>query len=138
MNKSIFILATLLFIMCAGPLSLFAQTTDQIILGNCRECASVCEKTLNYCTNKRGRYGEALTTNALKDCITACKTASEYLARGSNYAQAALSTCMKACSECAKVCDSFKGDKDMKACADECRKTAANCQKIASKPGGNF
>ena len=107
-----------------------AQTTPQIALGNCKACATACEKTLNYCTEKQGKYASATTTNALKDCITACKSASEFLARGSAYSQASMATCINACNECAKTCESFKDDNNMKACADECRKTAGNCSKI--------
>ncbi len=112
--------------------SALAQTTEQISLGNARACTTRCEATLNYCTGKKGRYGEASITNVLKDCITACKTASEFSARGSQYAKEAFATASKACIECAKTCESFKDDDKMLATANECRKTAGNMQKVAT------
>jgi hypothetical protein len=109
-----------------------AQTTQQISLGNVRACAKRCEDTLKYCTEKKGRYGEQATTNVIKDCITACKTASEFMARGSSHGKDAAATAAKACLECAKTLESFKDDDKMLATANECRKTAGNCQKVAA------
>lgn len=109
-----------------------AQTTEQISLGNAKACAERCEATLKYCTDKKGKYGEAHMTNIIKDCITACKTASEFSGRSSQYSKDAFSTAAKACIECAKACESFKDDDKMLATANECRKTASNMQKVAS------
>jgi hypothetical protein len=109
-----------------------AQTTEQISLGNAKACAERCEATLKYCTDKKGKYGEAHMTNIIKDCITACKTASEFSGRSSQYARDAFATAAKACLECAKACEAFKDDDKMLATANECRKTASNMQKVAS------
>jgi hypothetical protein len=110
----------------------FAQNTSEITLGNCKACVSACQKTLDYCTQKGGKYGQETITNALKDCITACKFSGEYLARGSNLGKKSATLCIEACNNCAKSCESFKDDNNMKACADECRKCAGNCQKVAT------
>jgi hypothetical protein len=38
--------------------------------------------------------------------------------------------CVQACNEAAKACDQFKGDLQLTECANECRKTASNLQKV--------
>ena len=110
-----------------------AQTTPEIAKGNCAACQTDLEKTLRYCTDKRGKYAEAQFTNIIKDAITACKMTEEFMTRGSSYQNKAAEICVEACTQCAKACDSFKDDDRLKACANECRKTAGNCSKVALK-----
>jgi hypothetical protein len=132
MKRALKVLAIMLcslLVTCLSSPSL-AQTTPQIAKGNCKVCASACETTLNYCVEKRGRYGEETLTNALKDCVTACKSCGELLARGSRLGKKSAAMCVEACNSCAKSCEAFKDDNNMKACADECRKCAGNCQKV--------
>lgn len=126
---------TIYAILCTLVISLFmvnanAQTTAEIAKGNCKACASECEKALNYCTKKGGQYAQNNIVSSLKDCITACKAAEDYLSRGSSQATKGLNLCTDACMNCAKSCESFKDDNAMRACADECRKCAGNCQKL--------
>lgn len=125
-------LMTVLVSGCVNSMVAFAQTTDQITLDNCRQCAKVCTTTLQYCTEKKGRYGQATVTNALKDAISACKSAEDFIARGSKLQSKLASICAEACTVCAKSCESFKTDATMRSCADECRKCSGNCNKIAS------
>lgn len=107
-----------------------AQTTPEIVKGNCDACAAFCQKTLTYCSTKKGTYTKGTTAAALKDCINACKSSSEYISRGSVFQKRAMALCIDACNNCTKTCESFKDDNNMKACANECRKCAGNCQKI--------
>jgi hypothetical protein len=114
----------------------FAQTTAEIARGNCKACADACQKTLDYCTSKGGKYAEASVTNAMKDCITSCKSTDDLLNRGSAYLEG--KSCLltiDAANNCAKVCDKFAGDNQMAACANECRKCVGNCTKISSTNG---
>lgn len=112
-----------------------AQTTPQIAKGNCKSCAASCQKTLDYCVQKKGPYAEGTITNALKDCVTACKMCAEFLTRGSEFSKKSAALCIDACNNCAKTCDGFKNDSQMKSCTDECRKCAGNCEKVASAAG---
>lgn len=112
----------------------WAQTTAEIAKGNCKSCVEVCQKTLDSCTKKGGKYAETSITNSLKDCITACKMTTDYLNRGSASLQAkACDLTIEACNECAKSMDKFNTDNEMEACANECRKCVGNCQKLCSK-----
>jgi hypothetical protein len=113
--------------------SAYGQTTGEIAKGNCTSCAASCQKTLDYCNTKKGKYGEASVTNSLKDCINACKMTADFLNRGSVGLQPkACDLTVQACNECAKSMDKFNTDNAMQACANECRKCVGNCQKLAS------
>jgi len=130
-----FVLASLLafcFAVGTAVAPSFAQTTEQIARGNCKACADVCQETLNYCVKKKGRHGQQTVTNALKDCITSCKATGEFLARGTAYDSKSAALTVEACLNCAKTVEAFD-DNVMKACANECRKTAGNLQKVAAR-----
>ncbi len=130
MNRML--LAFAAFICCSLICNVpsYGQNTREITKGNCSACAAECQKALDYCAKKGGRYAEGSLTNVLKDCITACNSASEYLTRGSTFSPKAASICIEACNNCAKACESFKDDDKMRATADECRKCAGNCSKV--------
>ena len=124
---------SLAFCMVLASLSgsgAYAQTTQEIAKGNCTACQKKCEEVLSYCKDKTGKYSTANVTNALKDCIAACKMTDEMFERGSNLSAKAAQFNAEACINCAKSCESFKDDDKMNACANECRKTAANCSKL--------
>ncbi len=122
-----------LFAINFGQPAAFAQATSEIARGNCKACAEACQKTLDYCNTKSGKYGEASISNALKDCVTACKSTDDLLNRGSAYLQAkSCALTIDAANNCAKVCDKFPGDTQMSSCANECRKCVGNCSKISS------
>lgn len=132
MKRSISCLAVLL---CAGSLGLWginaeAQTTGEIAKGNAKSCAMTCQKTVDYCNARKGKFSQASVLNTMKDCITTCKTADELLSRSSNLSPKAAAICVEACDECAKACDQYHGDAQLTECANECRKTASNMQKV--------
>lgn len=114
----------------------YSQSTQEITRGNCKACADACHETINYCTKKGGALSEANVTNALKDCATACKMTSEYLARGSELQGKAASLCIQACNSAAKACDQFPKDTRMQGCANETRKCASNLAKVAQSKSG--
>lgn len=126
-------IAVLLFTVTCSTFNspAMAQTTQEIVKGNCDSCSSTCEHTLTYCTVKKGQYDQAAITTALKDCITACKMTADFLSRGSALEPKSADICIAACDTCVKSCESFSGDNNMTACADECRKCASNLQKLA-------
>ncbi|CAN5581903.1 hypothetical protein BH11CYA1_BH11CYA1_26040 [soil metagenome] len=136
MNKLINALLMVLctFVLNAYSLTASAQTTAEIAKNNCDSCANFAAKTLNYCVTKKGNYGKAAMTNALKDVITSCKSSSEFLANASALQKKSAAIAVEACNECIKACggSTVNSDVQIKACADECRKCAANLSKIAN------
>jgi len=135
------LIKTLCLVFCTltfsfGQQAVLAQTTAETARGNCKATAETCQKTIDYCTSKGGKYAEASVTNALKDCITACKSTDDFLNRGSAYLEAKSCTLtIDAANNCAKACDKFNTDNEMLACANECRKCVGNCSKISSGGG---
>jgi hypothetical protein len=107
-----------------------AQTTSEIAKSNCKAASAACQKAVDHCNEKKGNMGQASTTNALKDCIDACKATSQFLERGSRLVPKSAAMTVDACNEAAKICDQFKDDKDMISCANECRKAASNLTKV--------
>jgi hypothetical protein len=122
--------ALCLFAANSFTIDAYAQSTPEIAKGNCQACEKKCEEVLRYCNTKGSKYAAASVTTALKDCIAACKLTDEYFARGSSLAAKAATFNSDACINCAKVCEGFKDDDKMNACANECRKTAGNCSKV--------
>lgn len=122
------------FVFSAYSLSASAQTTAEIAKNNCDSCANFAAKTLNYCVTKKGNYGKASMTNALKDVVTACKSSSEFIANASALQKKSAAIAIEACNECIKACggSTVSSDVNIKACADECRKCASNLGKVAN------
>lgn len=132
MKQFVLSIGLAMFLLNFGAPS-FAQTTAEITRGNCRSCAEICQQTADYCNKKRGQYGEDSVTNALKDCINSCKMTEDFLVRGSKLSGKSSALCFDACNECAKSCDKFPKDKQMANCANECRKSAGNLQKLVQQ-----
>lgn len=129
MKKTIALIG-LMMCLFFGTTNCYAQTTAEIARGNCKNTADVAQKTLEYCNQKAGKFGEASVTNALKDCVNACKMTEDFLLRGSPLSAKSSVLCTEALNSCAKSCDKFPGDAKMTACANECRKSVGNLQKI--------
>jgi hypothetical protein len=98
----------------------------------CKICQKVCEDTLAYCQKKGGKYADAKHINTLKDCILACKTSANFLARNSANHMKSCGFCAAICKICADSCVTFTDDKTMKDCVAECRRCAESCDKMAS------
>src|SRR5438045_1317993 len=84
-----------------------AQTTAEIAKGNCKACSDTCQKTLDYCVKKKGKYAVASVTDALKDCIMVCNMDEKVLNHNSNLQKKAAALNIDACNAAAKACDQF-------------------------------
>ncbi len=115
--------------LCLSPVAM-AQTTPDIAKGNCKMVSDTCQKTLDYVNTKKGKFGKANVTNALKDCITACDMAENYITRGSVLQKKAASLTIDACNSVAKSADQFPDDAKMQKLANEARKCVGNLEKI--------
>ena len=110
-----------------------AQSTTEIARGNCKAASDKCQKTLDYCNQKKGKLGEANVTDALKDCIAVCNSSEKILARNSVLSTKMSAITIEACNMAAKACDQFPSDLTMQSCANEVRKCVGNLQKVAAK-----
>src|SRR5579872_6062827 len=95
----------------------------------CKTCAATCEQTLKYC--RQQGHANLQHIKALQDCISTCKQSADFMKRNSSLQNLACGLCEKACISCAESCATFKGDKIMQACANECHKCAQSCHKMS-------
>lgn len=123
MNRFAQLLVLLLAMTAFSPLMVSGQEAKS---PRCADCASMCEKTLDYFKSKGGKYTEAANLNTLMDCIAACKFNTELKARGSDLHKSAAAVCAKACDKCAKMCESMN-DAALKDCVQMCKDCASMC-----------
>lgn len=130
MKKPLLLLGTTLALCTSAFNPTFAQTTEEISKSNCKKTSDVCQKTLDYCTTKKGKYATDTVTGALKDCIISCNATEKFINRGSGLKKKAAALTIDACNAVAKSCDQFAEDDRMQACANEARKCVGNLQKV--------
>jgi len=98
---------------------------------NCLECHRVCLETLSYCWEQGGRHVERRHLLLLEDCAQLCQTSADFMSRGSDIHPQLCGICADACERCARSCEQFGGDAQMKACADICRRCVESCRQMA-------
>lgn len=131
---SVAVLTAFSTLACSGIYSTAqAQTTTEIARGNCKAASDKCQKTLDYCNQKKGKLGEANVTDSLKDGIAVLNAAEKILARNSILGSKTSLLAIEACQSIAKSCDQFPGDNQMQGCANEVRKCVGNLQKVSTK-----
>lgn len=91
-------------------------------------CHQICLTTIKHCLTQGGKHLEGKHLTLLMDCEGICHLHEDFLLRGSHHHHAICKACGELCEECAKSCESFKGDKAMTACAQACRRCAEVCR----------
>ena len=92
------------------------------------ECHQTVLKTIKHCLEHGGDHVEGKHITLLLDCEGICHLHEDFLLRGSHHHHAICKACEELCEECAKSCETFKGDKPMMACAKACRKCIEACR----------
>jgi hypothetical protein len=120
------------------PIGLFAGVAlaapanpMQQCIQNCASCRAACLKTLAYCRKKGGKHAERDHLRILQDCAEICQTSEGYMRRGSEFHPRTCGLCAEVCDACAKSCEQFPNDAQMKACAAACRRCAKSCHAMA-------
>ena len=88
----------------------------------CANCATTCEKTLEYL---KGKHAEAKNLDKLKDCIALCKASADLKSRSSAHAAKLDQVCKDVCNECAAMCKELK-DPALADCIKSCE-TCHDC-----------
>ncbi len=132
MKKQLLLVGTSIALCASAFCPAFAQTTEDISKGNCKRTSDVCQKTLDYCNTKKGKYGADNVTGVLKDCIISCNATEKFINRNSSLKKKAAALSIDACNAVAKSCDQFGEDDKMQACANEARKCVGNLQKLST------
>ena len=102
----------------------------QYAIALCRECHNVCLDTFfNHCLDMGGAHVAHDHALAMNDCIQACQTAADFMARGSVQHRVECEACARICDICARSCEVFDCE-EMKACAQICRRCAESCRRM--------
>lgn len=100
-------------------------------IAHCLDCYSVCSRTKAHGLRLGGRHAEERHQKLLDDCIEICRTAADFMLRGSDRIASACRACAEVCSDCARSCRGFAGDRQLDECAKTCDSCAQLCRKIA-------
>lgn len=96
------------------------------------ECARACTETVVHCLEMGGKHADPSHIKTLLDCAEACRTAADFMARGSSLHPEACLLCADACLACAESCERVDpDDATMKARAEACRRCEASCRPMA-------
>lgn len=98
---------------------------------NCLDCHRICEKTTAYCSQMGGPHAEPTHLRLLRDCAQICITSADFMLRESDAHPQVCGVCAEVCARCAKSCEQFGNDAQMKECAEMCRRCAESCQQMA-------
>ncbi|HWA28401.1 MAG TPA: four-helix bundle copper-binding protein [Lacunisphaera sp.] len=92
----------------------------------CSSCHDICAQTVyQLCLPIGGKYVGAALLTLMADCAQICRTAADFMIRGSDRHLLACRLCAEICSACAEDCERVGG---MDACARACRHCADCCQ----------
>jgi hypothetical protein len=94
-------------------------------------CAGICLETMQYCLQQSGPHAEQSHIRLMEDCAEICRTASDFMARGSQFHGEVCGVCADVCAACADECARFGDDEMMQRCAQTCRECADMCREMA-------
>ena len=102
------------------------------------QCADLCLVCYRLCLGTFSRHGlhhagahlPPGQLMALLDCAEACRTAADFLLRGSPALPATCRTCAEICALCAESCRALE-DPALQACADLCARCSESCRRMS-------
>jgi hypothetical protein len=98
----------------------------------CSDCQRACDTCATHCAHmlNESKKDHLTTLTTCRDCATVCSAASQIVARSGPCSTAICTACAESCSSCAKACEAFSDDAQMKSCAEECRKCEKACMEM--------
>ncbi len=103
-----------------------------------RQCVDHCRATLfDHCLPTGGAHVAPEHVERMMDCIEICRTAIDFMTRGSAQHGLVCGTCAEICLACADSCEQLD-DAIMSRCADICRRCAEGCIGMAEASGRPF
>jgi|SRR4051794_8632150 hypothetical protein len=102
----------------------------------CNECALECEHCANACLNEPDVKMLARCITLDLDCAEICRTATIFMARGSESAAAFCQLCADICEDCAEECERHQHMEHCARCAEACRRCARECRRMAESGRG--
>ena len=117
------------------------QTTQNCI-DECNACHDTCMSCIDHCLTLGGAHAEVGHIRTMMDCAEICRTAADFMLRGSLLHGAICRACSIACAACAHSCRSLVGahpdphtgrkDSMMEDCANRCESCAGSCDLTAN------
>lgn len=96
----------------------------------CSECYKTCEEMIyQHCLKLGGKHVEAEHLKLMADCTEICRTAADFMLRGSPRHRLTCAVCAEICEACADDCERVG---DMDDCVAACRRCAEACREMAA------
>lgn len=100
---------------------------------DCLDCHSICLTTIQHCLQKGGRHADPSHIGLLLNCAEICQTSTNFMLSGSHFHVRTCAVCAEICEACAKSCEQFEDDPQMRSCAEVCRRCADSCRKMGTR-----
>jgi hypothetical protein len=108
----------------------------QQCIQNCRDGHRICMLTLTHCFAKGGEHAEAGHIRMLLDCAEICQISANFMLRASERHPYTCAVCAQVCELCARDCEHFQGDQQMRMCGEACQRCADSCYYMAAATVG--
>ncbi|WP_442886877.1 four-helix bundle copper-binding protein [Congregicoccus parvus] len=96
---------------------------------HCSTCHDVCLRMASgHCLERGGEHVRPAHVTLMLDCADICRTAADFMVRGSPRHVFVCSLCADVCESCAQDCERLG---DMQACVDACRACADSCRETS-------
>lgn len=96
----------------------------------CSECYETCEKMIfQHCLKLGGRHAGQAHLTLMADCAQICRTAANFMIRGSTRHLLTCGICAAICEACADDCGRLG---EMDECVRACRQCADSCRAMVS------
>lgn len=104
----------------------------RLCIDECLDCYTTCEVTAAHCLHLGGKHTDASHIRLLADCAEICRTAADFMLRGSELHARVCAVCAEVCRRCAEECERVDPDDQMmRECAAQCRSCADSCERMA-------
>ena len=97
----------------------------QRCIQECLNCHSVCLEIAAHWLQMGGKHAEAAPIRLLLDCAEICQTSANFMLRGSDLHGRVCAVCAEVCERCAQDCARFTDAEQMRRCAEACRRIAS-------------
>lgn len=109
-----------------------AHQSMQTCIDACYTCALACDHCASECLQEDDVKMMARCIALNVDCAAACRTAAEFMGRGSELSALVCTTCAEVCDACAEECERHDTD-HCRECASACRRCADECRRMSTQ-----
>lgn len=107
------------------------ETHMETAIQEALNCHNVCLETIDYCLQLGEAHADPAHIKLLQDCAEICQTTANFMVRQSEMHGRVCLVCAEVCQRCAKSCEGFDDDEQMRRCAEACRSCAQTCREMA-------